>query len=39
MGTTGRQMVLERHGSGRMVRELKEVYRGLLEEAPAKKPK
>jgi len=39
MGTTGRQMVLERHGSGRMVRELKEVYRGLLEEAPARKPK
>ena len=39
MGTTGRQMVLERHGSDRMVRELKEVYRGLLEEAPARKPK
>ena len=39
MGRTGRQMVLERHGSGRMVRELKEVYRGLLEEAPARKPK
>ena len=39
MGTTGRLMVLERHGSGRMVRELKEVYRGLLEEAPARKPK
>ena len=37
MGTAGRQMVLERHGSDRMVRELKDVYRGLLEETPAKK--
>ena len=38
MGKTGRQMVLERHGSGRMVRELKEVYRRLLEGNAVKMP-
>jgi len=31
MGKTGQRMALERHGSDRMVTELKEVYRGLLE--------
>ena len=31
MGKTGQRMALERHGSDRMVRELKEVYRRLLE--------
>ena len=38
MGNTGRQMVLERHGSSRMVSELKEVYRRLLEGTVVKMP-
>jgi hypothetical protein len=33
MGLAGRQMVLERHGSDRMVSELKGVYLRLLERA------
>ena len=33
MGTSGRQMVLERYGSGRMVSELKRVYGRLIERA------
>jgi glycosyltransferase involved in cell wall biosynthesis len=36
MGIAGRQMVMERHSSDRMVRELKGVYRMLLERASLK---
>lgn len=37
MGETGQRMVLERHGSSRMVTELKQVYRRLLEGPALKK--
>jgi glycosyltransferase involved in cell wall biosynthesis len=36
MGLAGRQIVMERHSSERMVRELKDVYRTLLERASLK---
>jgi glycosyltransferase involved in cell wall biosynthesis len=36
MGAAGRSMVLERHGADRMVRELKELYRNLLEDKSLK---
>ena len=36
MGLAGRQMVIERHSSDRMVNELKHVYGTLLERARLK---
>jgi glycosyltransferase involved in cell wall biosynthesis len=36
MGLAGRHMVMERHSSDRMVRELKDIYRRLLERASLK---
>jgi glycosyltransferase involved in cell wall biosynthesis len=36
MGLVGRQMVMEKHGADRMVRELKDVYGRLLEQASLK---
>ena len=38
MGAAGRRMVLERHGAGRMVKELEDLYRSLLA-APALNPR